>query len=149
MPDFSLAFSISALAFSCGVIWLSSQATNMEPSNPNRLITELLLAQYAALLMVLTAGVYIGLVLTQEQQPRIELDVALSTGFILLAAIAITWVPEKALTALAVAWTAHAMIDLGHIAELLSPIRPSWYPTTCALHDVVLAGFCYLPVWRR
>ncbi len=149
MPDFSLAFSISALAFSCGVIWLSSQAANMEPSNPNRLVAELRLAQYAALLIVLTAGVYIGLAMAQEHHPRVELDIAFSTGFILLAAIAITWVPERALTTLAMAWTAHAIIDLGHIAELFSPIRPAWYPTTCAMHNVVIAGFCYLPVWRR
>ncbi len=121
----------------------------MESSNPNRLITELRLAQYAALLMVLTAGVYVGLAISQEQQPRNELDIAFSTGFILLAATAITRVPERALTTLAVAWTAHTIVDLGHISELLSPVRPAWYPTACAIHDVVLAGFCYLPVWRR
>ena len=149
MPDFSPAFSLSTLAFSCGVIWLSSQAANMETTNPDRLVAELRLAQYAALLLVLTAGVYIGLSLTQEQQPRIELDIALSTGFILLAAITTTWAPDRALTVLAVAWTAHAILDLAHIAELLSTIRPSWYPTTCAIQNIILAGFCYLPIWRR
>ena len=149
MPDISLAFSVTALTFSCGVVWLSSQAANMEVSNPNRLITEFRLAQYAALLMVLTAGVYIGLALAQEQQPRFELEIAFSTGFILLATLATTWAPEKALTGLALGWLLHAIIDLGHIAEVLSVMRPSWYPTTCAIHNVVLAGFCYLPVWRR
>ena len=149
MPDISLAFSVTALTFSCGVVWLSSQAANMEASNPNRLITEFRLAQYAALLMVLTAGVYIGLALAQEQQPRFELEIAFSTGFILLATLATTWAPEKALPGLALGWLLHAVIDLGHIAEILSVMRPSWYPTTCAIHNVVLAGFCYLPVWRR
>ena len=110
----------------------------MESSNPNRLITELRLAQYAALLMVLTAGVYIGLALAQEQQPRFELEIAFSTGFILLATLATTWVPTKALTGLALAWIFHAIIDLGHIAEVLSGMRPSWYSTTCAIHNVVL-----------
>jgi len=149
MHDISLAFSVSALTFSCGVMWLSSQAANIEASNPNRLIAELRLAQYAALLMVLTAGVYIGLALGQEQQPRFELEIAFSTGFILLATLSTTWVPKKALTGLALAWIFHAIIDLGHIAEVLSVMQPSWYSTTCAIHNVVLAGFCYLPIWRR
>ena len=38
----------------------------METTNPDRLVAELRLAQYAALLLVLKAGVYIGLSLTQE-----------------------------------------------------------------------------------
>tara|TARA_B100000029_G_scaffold282148_1_gene276121 strand:+ start:1854 stop:2303 length:450 start_codon:yes stop_codon:yes gene_type:complete len=149
MPDISLAFSVSALAFSCGIIWISNQAINMQTSHPNRLITQLRLSQYAALLMVLTNGVYIGLALAHEQQPRFELEIALSTGFILLATITTTWAPEKALTVLSIGWIMHAILDLAHIAEVLSVIQPSWYSTACAMHNVVLAGFCYLPVWRR
>ena len=122
----------------------------MEKTAPDRLVLELRLAQFSALLLVLAAGVYVGLGIAHEGTSGTGLDIALATGFFVIAAVATTWEPTLALTTLAVAWGAHSFVDLAHIVDLLpSSIVPEWYPTACAVYDVCIAAICYLPVLRR
>ncbi len=131
-------------------MWLSRTAADLEVTHPDRLVAELRLAQYASLLLVLASGVYVGLALAHHDVPGTGFDIALATGFFLLAGVATTWEPIRALTALAMAWAAHAAVDLAHVADVLpATIAPAWYPTACAIYDVGVAGLCYLPVVRR
>ena len=111
---------------------------------------ELRLAQFAALLLVMVAGIYVGSAVAHAATAGVGVDIALAVGFFVVAALATTWEPRRALTALAAAWGAHALLDLAHLVDLLpSAIVPSWYPTVCAIYDVCVAGICYLPVLRR
>jgi hypothetical protein len=117
---------------------------------PDRLILELRLAQFSALLLVLAAGIYIGLAVAHEETAGAGLDIAIAMGFFVAAGVITTWEPTQALTALAMAWAAHGLVDLAHITNLLpSTVVPSWYATGCAVYDVVVATICYLPVLRR
>ena len=146
----TLAFIAAAIALGGGVVWLASTAIGTDVTNPDRLVAELRLAQYVALLLVLAAGVYMGLALGHDEVPGTGFDIAIATGFFLLAGIATTWEPTRALTALAMAWTAHAAVDLAHVIDILpATIVPVWYPTACAMYDVAVAGLCYLPMLRR
>ena len=130
--------------------WLAWRATRLDTLAPDRLVLELRLAQFAALLLVLAAGIYVGLALADEDTAGTGLEVALAMGFFVAAAVVTTWEPTQALTALAMAWGAHGLVDLAHIVDLLpSTIVPSWYATGCAVYDVVVAAICYLPVLRR
>ena len=75
---------------------------------------------------------------------------AIAAGCFTVAALVTTWEPVRALTALAIAWGAHAMAALAHGAGLLpQEIVPGWYPAACATYDVLVAALCYLPVLRR
>ncbi len=140
----------AAAALGLVVAWLSWSAVRLDNTAPDRLVTELRLAQVAALLLVLTAGVYVGAAVAQQATPGVELDIALATGFFVVAALATTWEPSRALTTLTIAWGVHAVVDLAHITELLPRgVVPAWYPTACAIYDVGVAGVCYLPVLRR
>ncbi len=132
------------------VSWLAWRAISLDVTSPNRLVVELRLAQVTALLLVLTAGVYVGTAVIDGSSPGAGLDIALAMGFFIIAALATTWEPSRALTTLASAWCAHGMVDLGHVSGVLpATLLPTWYPTACAIYDVCIAGACYLPILRR
>lgn len=144
----TLAFGSAALGGACA--WLAVSATRVDAKSPERLVAEFRLAQFAALLLTLTAAVYVGLAVAHEHAAGVGLDIALATGFFVVAALSTTWEPARALTTLAVAWSIHGIVDLAHTADLLpASVAPDWYPTACAIYDVCIAWLCYLPVLRR
>ncbi len=150
MTDAARAFLVAAIALAIATIRLSVIATTADPASPQRLIAELRLAQFAALLLVLTAGVYIGFALAHESTTGSGLDVALGVGFLVLASVAISQSPRRALTLLAVGFAGHAVVDLLHGAMVLpAEALPNWYATACAIYDVAIAAVCYLPIVRR
>ena len=150
MTEAMLAFVFSAVILGGGVVWLATVAVRAEATDPDRLVSELRLAQYAALLLAATATVYIGFALAHDEARASGLVIALVTGFFLVAAVVATWEPGRALTALALAWGAHALLNLAHAADLLpAAIVPAWYPAAGAIYDICIAGLCYLPVLRR
>ena len=150
MTDATRALLVAGAALALVLLRLSVTATRTDPASPQRLIAELRLAQFAALLLTLTAGVYIGFALAHESVSGSGLDVALGVGFLVLAAVAVTRAPGQALTLLAVAFAGHAMVDLLHSAEVVpAEALPRWYATACAIYDVGVAAVCYLPIVRR
>ena len=92
----------------------------------------------------------VGFSLGHENVPGTGLVVAIAAGYFVLASLATTWEPVRALTALTVAWGTHAVVDLSHASGLLpAEIVPGWYPPVCATYDVLVAALCCLPVLRR
>ena len=150
MTDAVLASAVVFLAFGGTVAWLALGARRAEPATGDRLVAELRLAQFAALLLALAAAVPVGFALGHGDVPGTGLVVAIAAGCFVVAALVTTWEPARALTALAAAWTAHAAAGLAHAAGLLPPeIVPGWYPPAGATYDVLVAALCYLPVLRR
>ena len=150
MTDAALSFAVVFLAFGGTVAWLALGARRAEPTSGQRLVSELRLAQFAALLLALAASVPIGLALAHDDVPGTGLVIAIAAGYFVLAALVTTWEPVRALTTLALAWSTHAVTDLAHVAGLLPPeIVPGWYPPACATYDVLVAALCLLPVLRR
>ncbi len=150
MTEALRALVVGAIALGGALAWLAVLATRTDAASPQRLIAELRLAQFSALLLTLAAAVYVGLAIANEQVAGAGLDIALAIGFFVVAGLVTTWEPVHALTALSIAWGAHGVVDLAHTADLLpAAIAPVWYPTACAIYDVAVAGLCYLPVLRR
>ena len=150
MTDGTRALVVAFLAVAIAIIRLALIALRAEPGTPARLVAELRLAQFAALVLVLSAGTYIGSALTQDPTTGSGLDVALAVGFLILAAVAVNQDPRLALTLIAGAFVAHAAIDLLHGSGALpGEALPQWYARTRAIYDVALAAVCYVPILRR
>ena len=58
--------------------------------------------------------------------------------------------PRQALTILALAFAAHAVLDVAHQPGFLpDSLAPRWYSIGCAIYDAYIGALCYLPILRR
>ena len=119
MSEAFRAVVVGSLALGLALGWVAWRAIRLDTTSPDRLVLELRLAQFSALLLVLAAGIYVGVSVANEETSGTGLDVALAVGFFVVASVATTWEPSMALTALALAWVGHSLVDLAHIANLL------------------------------
>lgn len=131
--------------------WQAARAATAPVSSPDRLVSELRLAQMAALLLSLSAGAYIGLAVAHEAQPGVGFDIALAVGFFVTAAATLVRDPRQALPILALAFAAHAVLDVAHRPGWPLPdgMAPRWYSIGCAVYDVYIGALCYYPILRR
>lgn len=142
--------AVAFVALGAGITWQAVRTALIPISSPERLVSELRLAQVAALLLVLSAGAYIGFAVANEAQPGVGFDVALAIGFLVVAAWTMVRDPRQALTLLALAFAAHAIVDVAHQPGWLPDgVAPRWYAIGCAVYDVSLGALCYLPILRR
>lgn len=141
---------IGFTSLAAGFTWQAVRTAADAPSSPQRLVAELRLAQMAALLLTLTAGAYIGFAVVRENQPGVGLDIALAIGFLVAAGFTMLRDPRQALTIVAIAFAAHAIVDVAHRPGLLPEgLAPRWYSVSCAVYDVYIGALCYLPILRR
>jgi hypothetical protein len=142
--------AVAFIGLAAGFTWHAVRTAMIPPSAPDRLISELRLAQFAALLLSLTAGSYIGFAVAHEAQTGVGFDIAFAVGFLVIAASTLITDPRQGLTVLALAFAAHAVIDIAHRPGLLPDgIAPRWYLIGCATYDVYIGALCYLPILRR
>ena len=141
---------MAAGGLAIGFAWHAVRTSQIPPASPDRLVSELRLGQFAALLLALTAGAYLGFAVAHEAQPGVGFDVAFAVGFLVLAASTLVRDPRHALTVLALAFAAHAVLDVAHRPGWLpDSIAPRWYLIGCATYDVFIGALCYLPILRR
>jgi hypothetical protein len=141
---------IAFITLAAGFTWQSVRTTVIPTAAPQRLVEELRLAQMAALLLTLIAGAYIGLAVIRENEPGVGLDIALAVGFMIVAAWTMMRDPRQALTVLALAFAAHAIVDIAHRPGLLpDALAPRWYAIGCAVYDAYIGALCYFPLLRR
>jgi hypothetical protein len=141
---------VAAIVFGAGFSFQSLKTAAIPVSSPERLISELRLAQIAALLLTLSAGAYLGFAAVHEGRTGVGLDIALTAGFFVLAAYTLTCDPRQALTLLALGFAAHAVLDIAHRPGVLPDgLAPRWYTVGCASFDVFIGAMCYFPIFRR
>jgi hypothetical protein len=149
----SEALRTVAVAFGAllvGVAWQSVRTARIPVSSPERLVSELRLAQLAALLLVMSAGAYIGFAVAKETRVGVGVDISLALGFFIVAAATMLRDPRQALMILALAFAAHAVVDVAHRPGLLPDgIAPRWYAIGCAIYDLVVGALCYFPILKR
>jgi hypothetical protein len=144
------ALLLVGVALISGFGWMASRALRLPTSSPDRLVAELRLAQFAAVLLALTAGASLGLTAANEARPGIAVECAVALAFFAVATIAPLRDPREALTLLAIAFGAHAIVDISHRPGLLpDQLAPEWYTVGCAIHNLLAGVLCYLPVLRR
>jgi hypothetical protein len=141
---------VAFAALGAGFTWQSLRTSAIPTSSPQRLVDELRLAQMAALLLVFAAGAYLGFGVAHENDLGVGFDIALAVCFLLVAAFTMVRDPRQALTIVALAFAAHAIVDVAHRPGLLPEgLAPRWYAIGCAVFDVYIGALCYLPVLRR
>ncbi len=134
---------LSASAFGA-FAWRVSRA---DPSQPERLIGELRLAQWAAVLLVLVGAPAIGFAAGRAAVPLGTLDVTIAVLYLLLAGLVLLREPRTGLLIAAVALLAHALVDLAHRPGGLSDeLMPRWYLAGCAAWNLTLSAICF---WAR
>ena len=150
MTDATLTLIVASGALAVTLVRLSVIAARLDVNSPARLVAELRLAQFAALVLALFGGIYIGIPLVQEASPGAGIDVALAIGFLAVASAAITQEPTRALILVSLGFAGHAVVALAHGADILpSDSVPEWFSAACAIYDVTVAAVCYLPIVRR
>lgn len=151
MTEASQTILVAFALIAIGVTWQAIRTTREPVNSPDRLVSELRLAQLAGLLLVLSAGAYIGLAVAHEAQPGVGFDIALAVGFFVVGAATLVRDPRQALTMLALAFAAHAILDVAHRPGWPLPdgVAPRWYSIGCAVYDVYIGALCYLPILRR
>jgi hypothetical protein len=143
--------AIAFAALGAGLSWQAVRTAAIPVNSPERLIAELRLAQIAALLLAMSAGAYIGIAVAHEARPGVGLDIALAVGFFVVAAATLIRDPRHALTILALAFAAHAIVDVAHRPGWPLPdgVAPRWYSIGCAVYDAYIGALCYWPILRR
>lgn len=150
MTEAARTVAVAFVGLAAGLGWYAIRTAAIPTNSPDRLVAELRLAQFAALLLSMTAGAYIGFAAIRESQPGVGLDIALAVGFLVVAATTLVRDPRQALTILALAFAAHAVVDIAHRPGLLTEgLAPRWYLISCAVYDVCIGALCYLPILRR
>jgi hypothetical protein len=150
MTEASRTILIAALSVAAGLTWHAVRTAAIPLSSPERLIAELRLAQIAAVVLVATASAYLGFASMSEAQPGAGLDIALALGFGIVAAISLMRDPRQALTLLALAFAAHAVLDVAHRpGGLPDAIAPRRYALGCAAWTDYVGAVTYWPILRR
>lgn len=149
MTEGARTVAVAFLALGVVFAWQSIRTALIPVNAPDRLVSELRLSQLAALLLTIAAGAYVGMAVVHEGVRGVGFDVALGVGFFVVAATALMRDPRQALTLLALAFAAHAILDVAHRPGLLPEVAPRWYLIGCAVYDVCIGALCYLPILRR
>jgi len=145
--DTARVLLIAAVLPAIGLSSFAWRITRLDPMQPERLIGELRLAQWAALLLAAAGAIPIGLAIAKMPAPSANLDVALGVIFVGLAGIVLQRDPRDALLLVAGAFVLHALADIAHRPDWLTPdLAPRWYTVGCATYNTYLAAVCY---WAR
>ena len=135
--------ALSAIALST-FAWRVSRA---DTSDPERLIGQLRLAQWTALLYAATGGTWMGLAVTARADVLANVDMTVGIMAVVIAGAVLLLEPKTALLTLAIAFVAHALVDIAHRPGWLSPaIAPQRFIAGCAAYDVYVAALCF---WAR
>lgn len=130
--------------------WLAVRAAHVPVSSPERLVAEFRVMQVGSLVLALVAGAYLGFAATAPELTGVGMDVLFALAFLVVAAVVLTRDPREGLTILALAFAAHALLDILHRPGLLpGTIAPRWYAAGCASLNVYMGALSYWPILKR
>jgi hypothetical protein len=87
MTEAARTVAVAFVGLAAGLTWYAFRTASIPTTSPDRLVAELRLSQFAALLLALIAGAYIGFCRHARSRPsRASADIALTIGFLVMAA---------------------------------------------------------------
>lgn len=144
---------VGRVLLTAAVLTLSAFATfawrisRTEASQPERLIGELRLAQWAAVLFAATGAASIGFAASRPSIPLGTIDVTVAVVCVVVAGVILQREPRAGLLVAAWAFLGHALFDVSHRPGLLSDdLVPRWFAGSWAAWDLAMAAVC---LWAR
>jgi len=118
-----------------------------DPSQPDRVVGELRLAQLAAVILAVSGGLSVGLAVAADGVPVRAFDTSVGIACAAVAGLVLTREPRDGLLLAAAGLMVHALTDLAHRPGWLPPgLAPAWLLVGSAVYDVAIATACY---WAR
>ena len=137
----------AAVLSGASVSLLAWRTASSDASHPSRLVGELHVARWAAVLLAAVGATAAGMAVTSGDAALGGSDVAIGIMFVGLAGLVLQRDPREGLLLAAIAFIAHALVNLAHRPGWLSTaIMPRWYAVGSATYDVGIAGLCF---WAR
>ena len=145
MTDTARVLLTAAILSAATVSIFAWKITRIDREEPARLIGELRLAQWAAVLLAGVGMVPLGLVIAAPTTVTGNFDAAFGVIFVGLAGLILQRDPHEGLLLVTGAFLLHALLDILHRPGWLSPdLSPRWFTIGCAIYNVVIAVVCYL-----
>jgi hypothetical protein len=139
-----LAAAVLSVSAFAAFAW---RVARTDPSQPERLIGELRLAQWAAVLLASVGSAALGFAAAQPAVSLGTIDVTIAVTYVLLGGLILLREPRAGLLVAALGFLAHALLDLAHRPGWLSDeLMPRWYIAGCAAWDLALSAICF---WTR
>jgi hypothetical protein len=149
VTDPALILLTAAILSASAIGVFAFQIQRLEPSGPDRLIGELRLSQWTAVLLAAIGAVPIGLALASHPGPIGNIDLTEGVAFVILAGVILQSEPRMALRLVVAGFVIHALTDIAHRPGWLSmQVLPQSYAAACAAYDVILAALCFWAMRR-
>ena len=131
------------LSLSAALVF-AARLRRIDPAEPSRVIGELRLAQWAAILLASLGGVPVGMAVAGSAIPLAHLDATLGFAIVVFAGFVLYREPPQALRLASAGFMAHAVIQLGHRPGwLAADLSPLWFTAGSATYDLCMAAICF------
>ena len=94
---------------------------------------------------IVVASYYVLFAAMAPSDRTLVLEIAVASGFLLLATIGY----KRSLWLVAIAIAGHGVFDLVHHFLIENPGVPRWWPGFCATFDVIFGGLLAIRLWMR
>ena len=149
MSDSPRVLLVAAVLSAAALAAFAAQVGRTDTATPPRLIGQMRLAQWAALLLAASSGTTLGFVVASGTGPLVSLDAAIVIMIAGAAALALQREPRSALLVVTAGLVAHALVTIAHRPGWLpADALPRWYAVGSAAYDTAIAAICAW-TWRR
>ena len=95
--------------------------------------------------LIMAASYYVLFAVIAASARTIIIEIAVATGFLLLAAIGY----KRSLWLVAIALVGHGVLDIVHRLLIENPGVPHWWPGFCSVIDVIFGALLGWNLWKR
>ena len=136
---------LTAGVLSLSAAWaFAVRLRRLEVTDPARVIGELRLAHWAAVVLASLGGIPIGLAVAGSAIPLAHLDATMGVATVVLAGVVLYREPPQALRLASAGFIAHALLQLVHRPGWLpADLAPMWYTAGSATYDLCMAAICF------
>lgn len=144
MTDTARALQVATLLAGSGLGVYVWRLVRIDAAEPDRLIGELRLSQWTALILAVVGGAWLGAAAGRPAMAPGSVDATIAFGTILFAAWTLQRDTRQSLLLLCAAFLMHALVDTAHRPGFLAAdIAPRWFTVGCAAYNVYMAALCY------
>jgi hypothetical protein len=144
MTETTRVLLVAAILAAAGLAAYAVRVLQQDPAEPARLIGELRFSQWAALLLAVSGGAWLGIAAAHPPAAMGGVEVTLAIATIVAAAWTLHVDTRQALVALGIAFVVHALLDTApRPGWLAADLAPRGFIVGCAVHNVFMAAVCY------